>query len=431
MERTSARDEATDGVPADVAPVDAAPFPRAQVWWLGSSLFGILLVMSAYEAFLPLLYLDHLDSRFLIGLLMSTDNVVGILVIPVVGLWSDRLSHPLGQRLPFIVVGAPLAAAAFLAIPSAASVLWLLIATEVLFTLFMHAHRAPAMSLMPDHVSPAQRSRGSGIVNVMGGLGPLVTYAVLGPLFDVDRRWPFRAGAIVLLVTTLVVVWRADRRPAYADMPEVTRPRGRADVAATLRTLRDPAQRGGALALASMVLFSVGSAGLVALFPVYGVTVLGLSEGTAVTVLTAFVVAFVATTLLAGLVGVRFGKVRTMRTGLIMLAVLFAGAAPVRSLPALIGLLVVAGLAWSLAIVQALPLVADLGGRTSIGLLVGLYYLATMFGQLLGTPFVGAAMDLFGDTAMFPAAALPFLAAVIVITRARRHLPAPEGLRMV
>ena len=63
-----------------------------------------------------------------------------------------------------------------------------------------------------------------------------------------------------------------------------------------------------------------------------------------------------------------------------------------------------------------------------IGLLVGMYYLATMVGQLLGTPFVGAAMDLFGDTAMFPAAAVPILAAVVVITRARRHLPAPEGL---
>ena len=414
--------------PGQGAVVDG-PFPRAQVWWLGSALLGILLVMSAYEAFLPLLYLEHLDSRFLIGLLMSTDNVVGIVLIPLVGLWSDRLSHPLGQRLPFLIVGAPLAAAAFLAIPLAADVLWTLIAVEVLFTLAIHAYRSPAMSLMPDHVAPAQRSRGSGIVNVMGGVGTLVTFAVLGPLFDVDRRWPFRVGALVLLVTTAVVVWRADRRPPYADMPDATRPRGRPAVGGALRTLRDPDHRGGALALLSMLLFYVGSAGLVSLFPVYGVTVLGLSEGTAVTVLSAFIVAFVATTLLAGVVGVRFGKVRTMRGGLVVLAVLLTGAASVRSMPALIGLLAVAGFAWSLAIVQALPLVADLGGRTSIGLLVGLYYLFTMLGQLLGTPFVGAAMDLLGDTAMFPAAAVPYLLAAAVLTRARRHLPAPEGLR--
>lgn len=110
-------------VGADGRSRQADPFSRAQVWWLGSALLGILLVMSAYEAFLPLLYLEHLDSRFLIGLLMSTDNIVGIVLIPLVGLWSDRLSHPLGQRLPFLLVGAPLAAAAFLAIPLAASVL--------------------------------------------------------------------------------------------------------------------------------------------------------------------------------------------------------------------------------------------------------------------------------------------------------------------
>ena len=405
------------------------PFPRAQVWWLGSALLGILMVLSAYDAFLPLLYLDHLDSRFLIGLLMSTDNVVGLLLIPVVGAWSDRLSHPLGQRLPFLLVGAPLAAAAFLAIPLAAGALWTLIVAEVVFTVLLHGYRAPAMSLMPDHVAPALRSRGSGIVNVMGGVGTLLTFAVLGPLFDVDRRLPFRIGAVVLVVTTLLVVWRADRRPPYVDVPDATRPRGAGDLRRDLGVLTDPDRRGGVLALTAMLLMYVGFAGLASLFPVYAVSILGLSEGSAVTVLSAFIVAFVAATLLAGAIGTRLGKVRTMRAGLVALAALFAVAAAVRSLPALIGLLVVAGIAWSLVIVQALPLVADLGGRTSIGLLVGLFYLFTMVGQLLGTPFVGAAMDLFGDVAMFPAAAVPFLVAAVVLERARRLLPAPEGLR--
>lgn len=418
------------GAAGPTGPAGSA-FPRAQVWWLGSALLGILMVLSAYDAFLPLLYLDHLDSRFLIGLLMSTDNVVGLLLIPVVGAWSDRLAHPLGQRLPFLLVGAPLAAAAFLAIPLAAGALWTLIVAEVVFTVLLHGYRAPAMSLMPDHVAPALRSRGSGIVNVMGGVGTLLTFAVLGPLFDVDRRLPFRIGAAVLVVTTLLVVWRADRRPAYVDVPDATRPRSAGDLRRDLRVLADPARRGGVLALSAMLLMYVGFAGLASLFPVYAVSTLGLSEGSAVTVLSAFIVAFVAATLLAGAIGTRLGKVRTMRVGLVLLAALFAVAAPVRSLSVLVGLLVVAGLAWSLAIVQALPLVADLGGRTSIGLLVGLYYLSTMVGQLLGTPFVGAAMDLFGDVAMFPAAAVPFLLAAVVLERARRLLPAPEGLRAV
>jgi hypothetical protein len=41
-----------------------------------------MLTFSAYNAFVPIMYAEFIDSRALIGLLMSTDNLIGLLLIP-------------------------------------------------------------------------------------------------------------------------------------------------------------------------------------------------------------------------------------------------------------------------------------------------------------------------------------------------------------
>lgn len=50
-------------------------------------------------------------------------------------------------------------------------------------------------------------------------------------------------------------------------------------------------------------------------------------------------------------------------------------------------LFIVGGFAWGLVKVQAMSLVADLGGRDRIGVYVGMYDRFTVFGQMPG-PFV-------------------------------------------
>src|SRR5919198_2432687 len=50
-----------------------------------------------------------------IGLLSSTRSLEGALIQPTVGVLSDRTWTRLGRRRPYILVGAPLSAAFFLA----------------------------------------------------------------------------------------------------------------------------------------------------------------------------------------------------------------------------------------------------------------------------------------------------------------------------
>ncbi|MFW5934069.1 MAG: MFS transporter [Actinomycetota bacterium] len=408
--------------------VDEA-FSYRQIWWIGAGFLGVMLVFSKYNAFLPILYERFLDSRTLIGLLMGTDNLVGLILIPVIGAWSDGLTHPLGRRLPFIIVAVPVATLTFAGIPFAATALWSLIIVEVTFTAAMHSYRGPVISLLPDHCPPERRSTGNGIINLMGGIGSLISFAGLSLLYDVDPRLSFGLAALLLALTGAAVVWKADRHPPYVDAVSEHQARPLGDTIKGVALLTRRPNRGQLYVLAAMLVYYIGFAGLDAMFPLFAVNELGLTAGRAAFILTAFVGSFIALALVAGMIGTRFGKIPAMLTGLTILPVLFVIAAPVRSIPLLVGLFVIGGFAWGLVNVQAMPLVADLGGRNRIGFYVGLYYLFTMVGQMLGGPVIGGAMDLFGDQGLFYGAAAAFALGFVLLRRGQLLLPlSPEEL---
>lgn len=404
-------------------------FSYGQIWWIGTGFLGVMLAFSAYNAFVPIMYAEFIDSRALIGLLMSTDNLVGLLLIPVVGAWSDHMNHRLGRRLPFIVVAVPVAALSFAAIPWASTMLWTLIVVEITFTIAMHTYRGPVISLMPDHTPPEKRSTGNGIINLMGGIGTLTTFAGLSLLYDIDPQLTFGIGAVVLVVTGVLVYLKADRHPPYVDNVDERRPAPLADAVQGFKVLLHRPNRGQFYLLAAMFAYYIGFAGLDAMFPIYGVNVLGLTPGRAAFILTAFAGAFLVAAFGAGMVGTKLGKIPTMLIGLGSIPVIFIIAAPIRNVSVLMVVFVLGGLAWALVNVQAMPLIADLGGRKRIGFYIGMYYLFTMVGQMLGSPIIGGVMDLFGDGAMFYGAAGAYALGFVLLWRGQKLLPAsPEEL---
>lgn len=315
-------------------------FSYAKIWWIGFGFLGVQLAFTTYNAFLPLMYREFIESRALIGLLMGTDNLIGLLLIPVIGAWSDRVNSPLGRRLPFIMIALPLAALTFFAIPFAAVMLWTLIITEVIFTAAMHSYRGPVISLMPDHTPPEKRSTANGIINLMGGAGTLIAFGGLSLLYDIDPRLTFGIGAAVLLFTLAIVWWKSDRQPAYIDNLPVVPKNPIREAVQGIRVLLLPENIGQFLILAAMLTYFIGFAGLDAMFPIYGVETLGLTEGRAAFILTTFAGSFLLFALLAGWIGTRLGKIPAMLIGLAIVPVMFLVAIPVRE-PVIIGVIFV------------------------------------------------------------------------------------------
>lgn len=403
----------------------SAAFSYGRIWWLAVGFLGVQLAFATYNAFLPLLYRPFFDSRAVIGLLMGTDNLVGIVLIPLIGASSDRITSTLGRRLPFIAIAVPLAALTLAAIPFAAALLWTLILTEVAFTAAMHAYRAPMAALIIDHTPPTRRSTSSGIAQLMGGVGVLVSFSVLSLLFDIDPRLTFGAAAVVLLLSLAVLLWRAERFPVHIDNAPVASLHPVRDAVDGVRVLLQAHTRGQLLLLCAMLAAYIGFAGLQAMFPIYGVETLGLSEGRAAFLLTSFAGSFLVSALVAGMIGTRIGKLPTMLLGLGSLPVIYLAAIPVDGPTALAGLLVAAGFAWPLFAVPAVALIGDLGGRDRVGFYLGIYYVFTMLGQMMGPFVLGATMDLAGNRAMWAGAAAVSLLAFGLVWAGRVRLGGP------
>ncbi len=404
-------------------------FSYAKIWWIGFGFLGVQVAFTTYNAFLPLMYRHFIDSRGLIGLLMGTDNLIGLLLIPVIGAWSDRINSPLGRRLPFVLVALPLAALTFFAIPFAAAMLWTLIITEIAFTAAMHSYRGPIISLMPDHTPPEKRSTANGIINLMGGIGTLIAFGGLSLIYDIDPRLTFGIGAAILFFTLFVVWKKADPHPPYIDNSPVSSRNPIKEAYGGILVLLKPEKRGEFLTLAAMLTYFIGFAGLDAMFPIYGVETLGLTEGRAAFILTTFAGSFLIFALLAGYIGTKIGKIPAMLLGLAVIPVLFLSAIPVRD-PMIIGsIFIVAGFGWALVNVQAMPLIADLGGRDRVGFYIGLYYVFTMTGQMIGPSVLGFSMDLIGNQGMFIAGAVVYGLGFLLLRSGRKHLVAdPEKI---
>jgi MFS family permease len=113
-----------------------------------------------YDSQVPPLLREHLGSAALIGALMGMDNLLGIFVQPWMGNRSDGTRTAWGRRIPYLVVGMPVAALLFILIPHAAASLPLLILTMFGYALVANSFKPIAESLLPDGAAgPTRRSR--------------------------------------------------------------------------------------------------------------------------------------------------------------------------------------------------------------------------------------------------------------------------------
>lgn len=146
--------------------------------------FGFLassLAWSLYNSFVPLILRDYVGSSLLIGMVMTIDNIFGVVFQPLFGQLSDRTRTRFGKRMPYIMVGIPLCAIAFSLI-SFMQTLFATMAVIIAFNFIMSTWRSPVIALMPDLTPSPLRSKANGIINMMGGIGAIIAFMVGGRL---------------------------------------------------------------------------------------------------------------------------------------------------------------------------------------------------------------------------------------------------------
>ena len=402
-------------------------FNYGKIFLLGFGFFGVCVIWSVYNAFVPLFLANKFGlSPVWIGFFMTLDNIAALFIQPPVGAWSDRLRSKIGRRMPFILIGAPVGALAFGLIPLAA-VLPLFVACTSTLLLSMAFWRTPVVALMPD-VTPSQfRSQANGIINLMGGIGTIIASLVGSTLYEININFPFWMGS-VLVVLAALLVFIFIKEPKEYEKEDV-----KPNMFASLRELFQEKEKSGLRILFAIFFWFLAYTGIEAFLTLYATRRLGISEGDAGRLMGHMGIFFVLFALVAGLAGSRLGRRVSIAAGLFVMGLLTVCLAvlPVdlltislTKLPVLGTIRVVnlflmgAGIAWSFVNINSLPMVVDLTTAARIGTFTGLYYLFSTFSAIVGPNLNGLIVQLSGNnynTMMFVAPFFLFIAMVLIL----------------
>ncbi len=379
---------------------------------LGLGFFAISAVWPMYNSYMPLFYGHFIGSLSAVGAIMGIDNVLGLTMQPYFGALSDQTRTRFGRRIPFLLVGMPLAAVLLGLLPYTRDIgLLPLLLSTIVMNVMMAVFRSPTVALMPDVVPAHLRSQANGIINFMGGLGAIVSILVGSKLYERDPHLPFVfVGGMMLVVAVIFLLWI--REPAESAETVEETPAALKEAFVSLFRIRDPQVL---LLMAAIFLWTFAEQGLETWFTTYGTRVLGLSAGDASGKLRFFLVSFVFLTLPVGFLSGWVGRRRAMSLGAVLLAVGVGliGFVPALLLPAL----VTAGAGWALVIVNAYPAMVQLAGPAQVGTFTGMYYVAGPLAAAISPTVFGSVVDILGWPAAFGMAVVAFLLAAVTVLR--------------
>jgi maltose/moltooligosaccharide transporter len=382
----------------------------AKLLLLGFGFFSILLVETIYDNIIPLMLRRNYipDNEMMIGFIMTIDNIIALFILPFVGFLSDRIMTRFGRRMPFIMVGMPLASLFLILLPnhfSLASLILFIIGMNV----SMHIFRSPVIALMPDITEQSKRGLANSLINFVGGFGA-VTATLLGMLlFEKSESYPFILASVLLLLSFVILFTNiVEKRDVivYEDEEKVK----------IWDSLKIGFKRKEVvLLLLAITSWFIAYNGLQTFFTSYGDKYLGITDsqsGITLTFMSGFFLLFAVP---AGVVGHIFGKKNAIITGLLgvigmMLILIFT-----KELWIIQVCFIFVGIFWACVNINAFPFVANLAPIGQIGAFTGLYYFFSTLSRIVSPPLLGKIIDLAGWQSLFIYSAVFFGIALVLL----------------
>ena len=158
--------------------------------------------------------------------------LVGMIVQPIIGHYSDRTWNKLGRRKPYFLVGAILSSIALVVLPnsglltSVLPVLWMGAGMVMIMDASFNVSMEPFRALVADNLPESQRTSGFAIQTFLIGIGAVVGSALPSLLAQIgfsqesgasgvadNIRYSFYIGAVVFMAAILVTVFFSKEYP--------------------------------------------------------------------------------------------------------------------------------------------------------------------------------------------------------------------------
>lgn len=158
--------------------------------------------------------------------------LVGMIVQPIIGHYSDRTWNKFGRRKPYFLVGAILSSIALVVLPnsglltSVLPVLWMGAGMVMIMDASFNVSMEPFRALVADNLPESQRTSGFAIQTFLIGIGAVVGSALPSLLAQMgfsqeagasgvadNIRYSFYIGAVVFMSAILVTVFFSKEYP--------------------------------------------------------------------------------------------------------------------------------------------------------------------------------------------------------------------------
>ena len=406
---------------------------------VGFAFLSICAFWQLYDNLVPKILTETFNiGESISGVIMASDNVLALFLLPLFGGLSDKCNSKLGRRRPFILFGTlaavvlmmllPVLTDSYHAEPAAWKVICFIIGLGLLL-ISMGTYRSPAVALMPDVTPKPLRSKANAIINLMGALGGIIYLLVTTFLYkttgDVYVSYlPLFAivGGIMLAALALVMF--------CVNEPKLVSEQKKYEEAHPEDNLAEATESGEALPadvkkslsflLVSIALWFVGYNGVTTWFSVYASETWNMSLSQANTCLTIATAGAIVSYIPVGSIASKLGRRKTIRFGTLLLAGSFFMAFLYTMFanefsPVLYALFILVGMAWAAINVNSLPMVVEMCKGSEVGKFTGLYYTFSMSAQI-ATPIVaGWLLEHVDYKALFPYAAIFVFASFITM----------------
>ena len=399
----------------------------------GLAFLSICAFWQMYNSIVPLILTNtfHLNETYS-GTIMAADNILALFLLPLFGSISDRTNTKIGKRMPFVLFGTGLAIIlmnilpiidnSYAAAPSTFKTISFVVVLGLLLVA-MGTYRSPAVALMPDITPKPLRSKANAIINLMGALGGVIYLGVAAvmypnskvanlahvnyqPLFIVVASIMFVAVA-VLFLTVKEPKLVEEQRKLEAQHPEWNLAE---DDGSGHESLPKDVKKSLGFLLCSIALWFIGYNAVETWFTTYVSQVMGQALGGASTCLLIATGGAVISYIPIGILASKFGRKKTIMSGIVLLAVCFGLGYYLTTTYSSINLIMfivfaLVGLAWAAINVNSLPMVVEMCKGSDIGKFTGYYYTFSMAAQVVTPVVAGYLMRNISYTALFPYAA--------------------------